>query len=303
MARPPTRTPGGAVLLDGRRLAAETELRVTAELGQLGSPRVCFAAVLVGADVRSQLYVRKKEQAAKAAGMQSRRLELPALASQARVEAAVAELGADPSVHGILVQLPLPAHLDVEAVIDRIPPVKDIDGLTADNLGRLARGRPRHVPATAEACLRLLERFEIPTEGRRAVVIDRTTMIGVAASLLLAGCGAEVTTMQRPEGPAELDQLAELCRQADIIVSAGNIPHLIGRDHVKPGAAVIDAGATQTTSGLAGDVDFDAVQAVAGAVAPTPGGTGPMTIACLLSNTLAAARLLGTGRGYGVVEM
>jgi methylenetetrahydrofolate dehydrogenase (NADP+) / methenyltetrahydrofolate cyclohydrolase len=284
------------VLLDGRRLAAETQRRTAAELSQMGSPAICFAAVLVGADVPSQLYVRKKEQAAKAIGMRSRRLELPASASQARVHAAVADLGADPAVHGILVQLPLPPHLDAEAVIDAIPPVKDIDGLTADNLGRLARGRPRHVPATAEACLRLLERHDIPMEGCRAVVIDRTTMIGVAASLVLAGCGAEVTIADRPVGAAALSQLAEVCRLSDIIVSAANIPHLIGRDHVKPGAAVLDAGAAQTASGLCGDVDFDAVQAVAGAVAPTPGGTGPMTIACLLANTLAAARMLGVGR-------
>jgi methylenetetrahydrofolate dehydrogenase (NADP+)/methenyltetrahydrofolate cyclohydrolase len=281
------------VLLDGRQLAAEYYRRLAAELLQLGSPVMCFAAVLVGADLPSQLYVRKKEQAAKAIGMRSRRLELAAAASQARVEDAVAELGADPSVHGILVQLPLPAHLDAEAVIDRIPPIKDVDGLTADNLGRLARGHPRHVPATAEACVRLLERYDIPTEGRRAVVIDRTTMIGVAASLRLSSCGAEVTIT---DPLARSPELAEVCRRADIIVSAANIPHLIGPDHVKPGAAVLDAGASQTHAGLAGDVDFEAVQALAGAVAPTPGGTGPMTIACLLESTLAAARLLDAER-------
>jgi methylenetetrahydrofolate dehydrogenase (NADP+) / methenyltetrahydrofolate cyclohydrolase len=278
------------VVLDGRRLAAEMHRRLAADLQQLGSPAVCFAAVLVGADLPSQLYVRKKEQAAKAVGMQARRVELAGPASQARVEDAVAELGADPSVHGILVQLPLPDHLDAEAVMDRIPPVKDIDGLTADNLGRLARGHPRHVPATADACLRLLERYGIPIEGRQAVVVDRTTMIGVAAALLLSSCGAEVTVT---DSPRRAPQLAELCRRADIIVSSANIPHLIGRQHVKPGAAVLDAGASQTPAGLAGDVDFEAVRSVAGAVAPTPGGTGPMTIACLLENTLAAARLLG----------
>jgi methylenetetrahydrofolate dehydrogenase (NADP+)/methenyltetrahydrofolate cyclohydrolase len=280
------------VLLDGRRLAAQTRRRLAAELQQLGSPPVCFAAVLVGADLPSQLYVRKKEQEAKAVGMQSRRLELAGPATQASVERAVAELGADPSVHGILVQLPLPAHLDAEAVMDQIPPVKDIDGLAADNLGRLARGRPRYVPATAEACLRLLEHYGIPIEGQRAVVIDRTTMIGVAVALLLSSRGAEVTMTDIAR---RTPQLAELCRRADIIVSAANVPHLIGLEHVKPGAAILDAGASQTAAGLAGDVDFDAVQAVAGAVAPTPGGTGPMTIACLLENTLAAARLLGLG--------
>jgi methylenetetrahydrofolate dehydrogenase (NADP+) / methenyltetrahydrofolate cyclohydrolase len=289
----PAHTAGGAAVLDGRRLASETHRRLAAELRQLGSPAVCFAAVLVGADPSSQLYVRKKEQAAKAIGMQARRVELAGLVSQASVEDAVAELGADPSVHGILVQLPLPDHIDAEAVMDCIPPVKDIDGLTADNLGRLARARRRHVPATADACLRLLLRYEIPIEGRHAIVVDRTTMIGVAAALLLSSSGAEVTIT---DNPRRTPQLAELCRGADIIVSAANVPHLISRQHVKPGAAVLDAGASQTPAGLVGDVDFEAVQTIAGAVAPTPGGTGPMTIACLLENTVTAARLLGMGR-------
>lgn len=286
----PERTAGGAILLDGNRLRDATVATIAERIRGAGSPPVCLATVLVGSDAPSQVYLRMKHRKATEAGMVSRGVELPGDATQAEVEAAVAELVADPSVHGILVQLPLPDHLDPEPVLALLPPAKDVDGLTERSLGRLVRDLPGHVPCTPLGVIRLLEAYAIPTVGRRAVVIGRSTLVGLPQVLLLGRRGVDATVTLAHSRTVDL---VEVCRDADIIVAAAGQARMITADHVRPGATVIDVGVSRTESGIVGDVDFDAVQAVAGAVTPMPGGTGPMTIACLLENTLAAAVMLG----------
>jgi methylenetetrahydrofolate dehydrogenase (NADP+) / methenyltetrahydrofolate cyclohydrolase len=284
------RTPGGAVLMDGNRLRDETVARLKTEIDALGSPPVCLATVLVGADKPSQIYVRMKQKKAEEAGMMSKGVELAETATQADVEAVVGELAADPSVHGILVQLPLPAHLDPEPVLALLPAEKDVDGLTELSMGRLVRGLPGHVPCTPLGVMRLLDRYGVATSGKRAVVVGRSTLVGLPALLLLGRKGVDATaTLAHSRTP----DLAAVCREADILIAAAGQARMITADHVKPGAAVVDVGVSRSEAGIVGDVDFDAVQDVAGAITPMPGGTGPMTIACLLENTLSAARMLG----------
>jgi methylenetetrahydrofolate dehydrogenase (NADP+)/methenyltetrahydrofolate cyclohydrolase len=284
------RTPGGAILMDGNRLRDETVARLRSEIEALGSPPVCLATVLVGADKPSQIYVRMKQKKADEAGMVSKGVELPETATQADVEAVVGDLAADPSVHGILVQLPLPAHLDPEPVLALLPPEKDVDGLTELSMGRLVRGLPGHVPCTPLGVMRLLDRYGVATSGKRAVVVGRSTLVGLPALLLLGRKGVDATaTLAHSRTP----ELAAVCREADILIAAAGQARMITAEHVKPGAAVVDVGVSRSEAGIVGDVDFDAVQSIAGAITPMPGGTGPMTIACLLENTLSAARMLG----------
>ena len=284
------RTPGGAILMDGNRLRDETVARIRGELDAMGSPAVCLATVLVGGDRPSHIYVRMKHKKAEEAGLISKGVELPEESTQAEVEAAVAELVADPAVHGILVQLPLPAHLDPEPVLALLTPEKDVDGLTERSMGRLVRGLPGHVPCTPLGVMRLLDRYGVEISGKRAVVVGRSTLVGLPQVLLLGRKGVDATvTLAHSRTP----DMIEVCREADIIVAAAGQARMITVDHVKPGAAVVDVGVSRSESGIVGDVDFDAVQAVAGAITPMPGGTGPMTIGCLLENTVEAARMLG----------
>ena len=291
------RTPGGAVLMDGNRLRDEIVARLGAEIAAAGAPPVCLATVLVGDDGPSQRYVRNKHIQAAKAGMVSRNEILPASAGQAAVEKVVADLAADPSVHGILVQSPLPAGYDEEAVLRLIPGDKDVDGLTTESMGRLVRGLPGLVGCTPLGVIRLLERYGVATSGRRVVVIGRSMLVGLPLSILMArkGIDATVTIAHSRSG-----DITDLCREADIVVGAAGVPRMITAAHVKPGATVIDVGISRTDAGIVGDVDFDAVQAVAGAITPMPGGTGPMTIACLLENTLTAARLQGAFPASGL---
>ena len=284
------RTPGGAILMDGNRLRDETIARLAATIAAAGSPPVCLATVLVGDDRPSQLYVASKQRKAAEAGMSSRHVALAATASQAEVEDAVAALVADPAVHGILCQLPLPSGLDPEPVLSLIPPEKDVDGLTERSMGRLVRGLPGHVGCTPLGVMRLMERYGVATAGKRAVVIGRSTLVGLPQVLLLGRKGVDATVTL---AHSRTSDLIEVCRDADIIVAAAGSARMVTAAHVKPGAAVLDVGVSRTESKIVGDVDFDAVQAVAGAITPMPGGTGPMTIACLLENTLDAARMLG----------
>jgi methylenetetrahydrofolate dehydrogenase (NADP+)/methenyltetrahydrofolate cyclohydrolase len=284
------RTPGGAILMDGNRLRDEIVARLRGEIEALGSPAVCLATVLVGGDKPSQIYVRMKHKKLGEAGMVSKGVELPEGSTQAEVEAAVADLVADPSVHGILVQLPLPAHLDPEPVLALLTPEKDVDGLTERSMGRLVRGLPGHVPCTPLGVMRLLDRYGVEISHKRAVVVGRSTLVGLPQVLLLGRKGVDATVTL---AHSRTDDLPGVCRQADIIVAAAGKAHMITAEHVKPGAAVIDVGVSRSESGIVGDVDFDAVQAVAGAITPMPGGTGPMTIGCLLENTMSAARMLG----------
>lgn len=284
------RTPGGAVLMDGNRLRDELVVDLKSRIEALGNPHVCLATVLVGDDKPSQIYVRNKRKKAEEAGMVSRHVELPGDISQPDLEAAVRDLADDPAVHGILVQLPLPDGLDAERVLDLLPPEKDVDGLTERSMGRLLRGRDGHVPCTPLGVMRLMERYGVETAGKKAVVIGRSTLVGLPQVLLLGrkGCDATPTLAHSRSG-----DLAAICREADIIVAAVGVAGLVTAEFVKPGAAVLDVGISRTADGIQGDVDFDAVQAVAGAITPMPGGTGPMTIGCLMENTFNAARMQG----------
>jgi methylenetetrahydrofolate dehydrogenase (NADP+)/methenyltetrahydrofolate cyclohydrolase len=276
--------------MDGNQLRDEIVASLAKRIEAAGSPPICLATVLVGDDMPSQRYVRAKQRKAEEAGMRPRHVDLPVTASQGQVEAAVAELAADRDVHGILVQLPLPTGLDTEAVLDQVPADKDVDGLTEASMGRLVRGRPGLVPCTPLGVMRLLERYEVETTGRRAVIVGRSTLVGLPLALLLArkGVDATVTVAHSRTG-----DLVDVCRQADILVGAAGQAGMLTAEHVKPGAAVIDVGQSRTTAGVAGDVDQQSVAEVAGWLTPNPGGTGPMTIACLLENTVAAAQLQG----------
>jgi methylenetetrahydrofolate dehydrogenase (NADP+)/methenyltetrahydrofolate cyclohydrolase len=284
------RTPGGAVLMDGIRLRDEIIVSLRSIIEAAGSPAVCLATVLVGDDRPSQLYVASKQKMAAQAGMTSRHVGLPGDASQAQVEDAVGALAADADVHGILCQLPLPDGLDPEPVLALIPPEKDVDGLTERSMGRLVRGLPGHVGCTPLGVMRLMERYGVATAGKRAVVIGRSTLVGLPQVLLLGRKGIDATVTL---AHSRTRDLIEVCREADIIVAAAGSARMVTAAHVKPGAAVLDVGVSRTEAGIVGDVDFDAVQAIAGAITPMPRGTGPMTIACLLENTLDAARMLG----------
>jgi methylenetetrahydrofolate dehydrogenase (NADP+)/methenyltetrahydrofolate cyclohydrolase len=273
-------------------LRDETVARLRKEIEAAGSPAVCLATVLVGGDKPSHIYVASKHKKAQEAGMISVGVHLEDDATQEQVEAEVRRLAADPSVHGILVQLPLPKHLDAEPVLALLPPEKDVDGLTERSMGRLLRGLPGHAPCTPLGVMRLLERYEIPTKGKKVVVIGRSTLTGLPQLVLFLRKGGDATTTCTHSHTSPED-LKAYCREADIIVSCVGIARLITADHVKPGATVIDVGVSREEAKIVGDVDFDAVQAVAGAITPMPGGTGPMTIGCLLENTLSAAKMLG----------
>ena len=261
-----------------------------ARLVAAGNPPVCLATVLVGDDAPSRKYVASKHRTAESVGIRSVGVELPATATQADVEGAVAKLAADPSVHGILVQMPLPAHLDPERVLALVPVEKDVDGLTEASLGRLVRSVPGHVGCTPLGVLRLLQHHGIRTSGSRAVVIGRSTLVGLPLSILLAQKGIDATVTL---AHSRTEDLVAVCREADIIVSATGIARSIGAAHVKPGATVIDVGISRTADGIVGDVDYEAVQGIAGAVTPMPGGTGLLTVACLMENTVAAAVMQG----------
>jgi methylenetetrahydrofolate dehydrogenase (NADP+) / methenyltetrahydrofolate cyclohydrolase len=276
--------------MDGKALSARRRQTLRERLVNLGLPTICLATVLVGDDAPSQRYVRSKQKQAGEVGMVSKGVELPATASQTEVTDVVASLAADPSVHGILVQLPLPAGLDDHAVIDLIPPSKDVDGLTAASLGRLVRGEPGLVPCTPRGCMLLLAEYGVPLAGRRAAVIGRSTLVGLPTALLLARKGVDATVTLAHSRTANL---REVCREADIVVSAVGVAGLVKGDWVKPGAAVLDVGISRTEAGIVGDVDFESVREVAGWVTPMPGGTGAMTPTCLLENTLDAAILQG----------
>jgi len=279
-------------LMDGNNLRDETVARLRKEIEAAGSPAVCLATVLVGGDKPSHIYVASKHKKAQEAGMISVGVHLEEDATQEQVEAEVRKLAADPTVHGILVQLPLPKHLDAEPVLALLPPEKDVDGLTERSMGRLLRGLPGHAPCTPLGVMRLLERYEIPTKGKRVVVIGRSTLTGLPQLLLFLRKGGDATATCTHSHTSPED-LKAYCREADIIVSCVGIARLITAEHVKPGATVIDVGVSRIEAKIVGDVDFDSVQAVAGAITPMPGGTGPMTIGCLLENTLAAAKMLG----------
>jgi methylenetetrahydrofolate dehydrogenase (NADP+)/methenyltetrahydrofolate cyclohydrolase len=277
-----------ALILSGSTVATAVRADVAdrvASLRQRGRG-VGLATVLVGDDPGSQVYVRNKHRAAEAAGIVSIDRRLPATASQAQVEAVIEGLNADDRVSGMIVQLPLPDGLDGAAAVERVDPHKDADGLHPFNLGQLVLSRPGPVPATPAGIMLMLDHYGIETAGKTAVVVGRSFLVGRPLALLLGAKGIDATVVQ---AHSRTPDLADVCRDADILVAAAGQPEMFNDRFVKPGATVIDVGINRTEDGLVGDVDFDAVVGVAGAITPVPGGVGPMTIATLLANTVALA--------------
>lgn len=283
-----------ARIIDGKAFAEGLRAQVAQEVTRLASHGVTpgLAVVLVGEDPASQVYVRNKGRQTVEAGMKSVERRLPADASEAELLAIVAELNADPSIHGILVQLPLPGHMDADRVIDAIAPEKDVDGFHVINVGRLAAGLPAMVSCTPLGCLMLLRDRLGSLSGLDAVVVGRSNIVGKPMAQLLLRESCTVTVAH-----SRTKNLAEVCRRADILVAAVGRPEMIPGDWIKPGATVIDVGinripAPERGEGrtrLVGDVHFPSAVKVAGAITPVPGGVGPMTIACLLANTVTAA--------------
>jgi methylenetetrahydrofolate dehydrogenase (NADP+) / methenyltetrahydrofolate cyclohydrolase len=244
-----------------------------------------LATVLVGDDPASRTYVGSKRKLSEEVGMRSIHHELDTAASPEQLLELVGELGADEAVDGILVQLPLPDHHDQDAVIARIAPEKDVDGLTATSAGLLAQGRPGLVPCTPQGVMRLIEVAGVELEGAEAVVVGRSILVGRPLASLLLNASATVTVCH-----SRTRDLGRVTSRADVLVAAVGSPRMIGAEMVKSGATVVDVGTNRTDDGLVGDVDFESVREVAGAITPVPGGVGPMTIAMLLANTLRAAR-------------
>ncbi|HVE91980.1 MAG TPA: tetrahydrofolate dehydrogenase/cyclohydrolase catalytic domain-containing protein [Actinomycetota bacterium] len=280
-----------ADIIDGKKIAAEIreEVRVRAADVAAKGVRPALAAVLVGDDPASESYVRGKRKAAEEAGIASELHRMPSSTHAAELAALLDKLNADPGVHGILLQLPLPKHLDADEFLVRLAVAKDVDGLHPSSLGLLAQGRPRFVPCTPAGVQQLLVRSGIEVAGSHVVVVGRSVLVGRPLSILLSnkadGANATVTLCH-----TSTRDLARFTREADILVVAAGQPRAIGADHVSEGCVVIDVGINRGDDGkLVGDVDFEPVAAKARAITPVPGGVGPMTVAMLLANTVTAA--------------
>jgi methylenetetrahydrofolate dehydrogenase (NADP+) / methenyltetrahydrofolate cyclohydrolase len=273
-----------AHIIDGKRVAQALRARVAEHVAALPF-RPGLVVVLVGDDPASAVYVKSKDRAAAAAGIGSRTIRLSAETTEEALITQIARLNADPAVDGILVQLPLPSHMASQAIVEAIHPDKDVDGFHPLNVGKLAMGQPGLVPSTPAGVMKLLADAHIELEGARALVLGRSTIVGRPMASLLLGANVTVTMAH-----SRTRDLAAECRRADIIVAAAGRPHLVRGDWVAPGATVIDVGINRLNDGsLVGDVAFDEAIAHAGAITPVPGGVGPMTIACLLENTVTAA--------------
>ncbi|MFN3663311.1 bifunctional methylenetetrahydrofolate dehydrogenase/methenyltetrahydrofolate cyclohydrolase FolD [Yoonia sp.] len=289
-----------AHILDGKAFAANLRAKVVTHVARLKADHGILpglAVVLVGDDPASQVYVRSKGKMTVEVGMQSFEHRLPDTTSEADLLALIASLNADPAVHGILVQLPLPAHLNSDLVINTIDPAKDVDGFHISNVGLLGTGQKAMVPCTPLGCLMLLRDHHGSLSGKHAVVIGRSNIVGKPMAQLLLGDSCTVTIAH-----SRTADLAAMVRQADIVVAAVGRAQMVPGDWIKPGATVIDVGINRVTNDdgstrLIGDVDFDSCRAVAGAITPVPGGVGPMTIACLLANTVTAC-----SRANGLAE-
>ena len=272
-----------AIRIDGKGLAEKLRSQIADEVKAFGGP-VCLATVLVGDDPASHIYVSRKHDACAEAGIESRDHRFPAATPESEVLEVLEDLNADDGVDGILVQLPLPEHMDEPTVTRSVEAAKDVDGFHPLNAGRLFLGEPLHVPATPLGVMAMLAEYEIDLAGKEAVVIGRSEIVGKPMSMLLLAQNATVTICH-----SRTADLAVHARRADILVAAVGRPGLVTRDMVKPGAAVVDVGVNRTDSGLVGDVEKDVAE-VAGFLTPVPGGVGPMTIAMLLRNTLTAAQ-------------
>ncbi|HXE38636.1 MAG TPA: bifunctional methylenetetrahydrofolate dehydrogenase/methenyltetrahydrofolate cyclohydrolase FolD [Azonexus sp.] len=276
-----------AQIIDGKALADELRQSFKARVEALTAKghRPGLVVVLVGEDPASQVYVKNKVNGCLAIGMHSEKITYEATVDQATVLAKIAELNADPAIHGILVQLPLPKHFDEEAVLEAIATDKDVDGFHAENVGALAQGNPRFIPCTPYGVMKMFEKGNVDLSGKEAVVIGRSNIVGKPMALLLINAGATVTVCN-----SRTKDLAGHTRRADILVAAVGKPKFVTADMVKPGAVVIDVGINRLPDGkLCGDVDFAGCAEVAGQITPVPGGVGPMTITMLLANTIEAA--------------
>ena len=280
----------GAQILDGNAVADAIQSRVTEQLKLASNPPIKLVTVLVGESAPSRLYVNLKLKRATAAGLTPILIEMPSNTTQMQLERQLTELANDDSVQGILLQLPLPEGLNTRAAIEILPPEKDVDGLTHANLGALICGSPGLVPCTPLGVIRILEHYKLPISAQRAVIVGRSYLVGLPQMLLLAKKGIDATPTLCHSRTTSLN---ETCRTADILIAATGAPGLITADCIKPGAAVIDVGISYTSEGMRGDVLFEEASAVAGQITPMPGGTGPVTVACLIENTLTAAKMQG----------
>lgn len=277
-----------ARVIDGKAVGTAVRERVRAEVAAMvadGGRAPGLATVLVGDDPASEIYVRKKREACEEAGIRSLHHGLPGSTTENELLELVGALGLDDEVDGILVQLPVPDQIDPDRVVAAIDPAKDVDGLTPTNAGLLAHGMPGLVSCTPVGVIELLRHEGVELEGAEAVVVGRSKLVGVPVARLLLAANATVTVAH-----SRTRDLDAVCRRADVLVAAVGVPHLLGAAAIKPGAVVIDVGVNRTDDGLRGDVDFEAAAEIAAAITPVPGGVGPMTIAMLLVNTLAAAR-------------
>ena len=277
-----------AQIISGKELAARIKQRVSSQVEELkaGGVNPCLAVVLVGDDPASAVYVRGKESDCRECGIESRMLRLPADTTQDQLLEQLKQLAEDRSVHGILVQLPLPAQIDEQAVIAAIPPEKDVDGFSPVNVGRMMIGEECFLPCTPAGCIEMLKSTGVPIAGKQAVVLGRSNIVGKPAAMLLLRENATVTICH-----SKTENLAQLCAEADILVAAIGKAKFVTGDMVKPGAVVIDVGINRDENGkLCGDVDFAAAEQKASFITPVPGGVGLMTRAMLLVNTIQAAR-------------
>ncbi len=277
-----------ARIIDGKAVAATVRQRVAAEVAAFAEERgriPQLVTVIVGDDPASEVYVAGKHRACDEVGLRTSHHGLAGGTTEAELLGLVERLNRDDDVDGILVQLPVPEHIDPDRIVAAIDPAKDVDGLTPVNAGLLAHGMPGLVSCTPAGVMELLRHEGVELEGAEAVVVGRSKLVGVPVARLLLGANATVTSCH-----SRTRDLPATCRRADVLVAAVGVPRLLGADAVKPGAVVIDVGVNRADDGLVGDVDFDAVREVAAAITPVPGGVGPMTVAMLLVNTLAAAR-------------
>jgi methylenetetrahydrofolate dehydrogenase (NADP+) / methenyltetrahydrofolate cyclohydrolase len=278
-------------IIDGKAVAARVRAAVAAEVAELQQRHArppALATILVGDDPASEIYVGMKRRACAQAGIADVHHHLDAGVSQADVAAVIEAANGDPDLSGILLQLPVPEGLDGDALTELILPEKDVDGLTPLSAGRLVLGRAGLRPCTPSGVMELLDAYKVPLEGAEAVVVGRSQLVGKPLASMLLARNATVTVCH-----SRTADLRAVCSRADVLIAAVGVPRLIGADHVKPGAVVIDVGVNRLSDGLCGDVDFDAVAARVGAITPVPGGVGPMTIAMLLRNTVIAAQHQG----------
>lgn len=275
--------------IDGKRISAELREQVRREVALLGGQgiSVCLAVMIVGEDPASKIYVRNKKKACEELGIQSQEYALPAETSQEALLDLVEQLNQDPAVNGILVQLPLPAHIDEKSVLEAISPKKDVDAFHPINVGRIMIGSYDFLPCTPAGCMELIHSTGTEVSGKRCVVVGRSNIVGKPMAMLLLHESGTVTVCH-----SRTENLAEICRSADILVAAAGKAGLITGDMIKPGAVVIDVGMNRDGEGwLCGDVDAASAEPVAGWLTPVPGGVGPMTITMLMRNTVTAARL------------